>query len=231
MAIDDGIQLAEQIVQGVRTRQQIAADIERELIRRRRRRRLGGVQSNTLSLGASCTPVASPGQFQETGAGFVLSNGNRTATSDGLGADRSAHGGALISSGRVYVEMQVNPFQANDEIGCAPSSAGLNSLMSLTANAICLRSDGAVFSNLVNVGTSLTWGQDDVVSVILDHEDDTIQWAVNGELTEEFALPSTVALRFGYSTQNDAANAVTCDGGQDLTYEPPAPHTCGWTNV
>lgn len=63
-AIDDGLSLAEQVVMGVRTTEQITEQMRRNLQTRRRRRRLGGFAFGVSNL------------LLEDGCNIILEDGN-----------------------------------------------------------------------------------------------------------------------------------------------------------
>jgi len=118
----------------------------------------------------------------DSGASFILTNGNLTATA--TNPPFSALGGRTVagkSAGKYYFEIHIDSFTSgNIQVGIATSTWDEDSTMLNTTVGAIIRSDGVGGYNSSNFGSGLTFVTGDVFGVAVDFTNSKIWFRQNG---------------------------------------------------
>ena len=111
------------------------------------------------------------------GTGVVLSNGNLTFTGD----DAMALSITAVSTGIYFVEATFNTIAEGIYIGMAAAGVDLNDLLGRTTTAFGLYSGfGEIFTNNNNVGDFGAYGVNDVLGMLINMDNKTVEFFKNG---------------------------------------------------
>lgn len=184
---------------------------------------------NPYAFGSAPVLIPTTWNPSDKNASITLSNGNLTAacTSSGIGGVRSIVG---VSTGKWYWELTVQTANAREIVGAADSGYSLAAILGNSANSYgYFAFDGNKRNNSSATAYGASYGNTDIISVLLDMDAGTITFWKSG-VTQGQAFSGLTGTQFAAFSGGSASNTeqVTANfGGTAFTYTPPAGYNAG----
>lgn len=163
-------------------------------------------------------------------AGITLSNGNLTAACS-VGAQTGVRSTAGVTQGKWYWENTVQTANAREIVGVYVSSAALSTFLGNNAGGYGYFSfDGRKVNNSTFAAYGATYGNTDIISVLLDRDAGTVSFWKNGASQGQAYSGLTGTIHAGFSGGSGSlAEQVTANfGASAFTYTPPAGYQRGF---
>lgn len=166
-------------------------------------------------------------------ASITLSNGNLTAacSSGGSGGVRSVDS---VASGKYYWELTVQTSNAREIIGAANSGWTLSTILGNSSGSYgYFAFDGNKRNNSSSVAYGATFGNTNIISVLLDMDAGTITFWKNGVSQGQAYSGITGAMFAAFSGgSGSVSEQVTANfGATAFTYTPPGGYQAGFGKI
>lgn len=157
-------------------------------------------------------------------ATITLSNGNLTAacSSVGFGAVRSVRG---VSDGKYYWEVTIQTANARELVGVIDGASVINTILGTSATSYgYFGFDGTKRNNASSTAYGATFGNGDIISVLLDMDAGTLTFWKNGSTqgTAFTGLTGTLYAAFSGGSASFTEQGTVNFGASAFTYSPPA---------